>query len=269
MTRILAVGDVVGEEAAAWLADRLPAARAKHQIDWIVVNAENCAVTGPSPMNGFGMTSAVLDVLLKGGVDVVTGGNHSWDGPETRAVLAHPRVVRPFNVDSTLGQGHLTVRRGEEHLTVVNMLSPTAALPDMNAPAPQPIWRAWCDYLTNHDLPGLVLVDLHGESLWEKASFATAVDGQVTAVVGTHTHDPTLRSHILPGGTGYIAELGMTGRLGFTGGGFDPRHFAADLRGEDLSDLPPFALSTGPMTAGAVLLDVGADGVKSMQRLEV
>lgn len=105
-----------------------------------------------------------------------------------------------------------------------------------------------------------MLIDLHGESVWEKASFARALDGEISAVVGTHTHDPTLRGHVLPSGTGFVTELGMTGRLGFTGGGFDPTHFAARLRGDDISLLPPYQLATGPLTLGAVAIDLNTNG---------
>jgi metallophosphoesterase (TIGR00282 family) len=253
-SRILAVGDVVGEEATAWLAKRLPALRADHAIDWIIVNAENCTVTGPSPMNGFGIGAAAVDLLSSAGVDVITGGNHSWDGEETAVALMRPTVVRPWNVDHELGRGIVTLEHAGSALTVVNLLSPSAMLPGAAAPQPRKIWPSWCELRSRRELAGAVVIDLHGESAWEKMSFAAAVDGTVTAVVGTHTHDPSLRGHILPHGTGYITEVGMTGRLGFTGGGFNPAHFAASLRGEDLSALPPFELASGPMTAGAVLI---------------
>lgn len=75
------------------------------RVDWVLVNAENAAVTGPSPMDGFGMTVEVVDELLGAGVDVITGGNHSWDGPEVDKVLAYPQVVRPANLDEDRGQG--------------------------------------------------------------------------------------------------------------------------------------------------------------------
>jgi 2',3'-cyclic-nucleotide 2'-phosphodiesterase len=140
------------------------------------------------------------------------------------------------------------------------MLSPSAALPGMNAPQPRPIWPSWTSLASSRDLPGAVLIDLHGESPWEKAAFATALDGVVTALVGTHTHDPTLRGHVLPGGTGYVTELGMTGHLGYTGGGFDPAHFAAQLRGEDLTELPPYQLAAGPLALGAALLQIDGQG---------
>ncbi|WP_300012594.1 YmdB family metallophosphoesterase [Pseudonocardia sp.] len=263
---VLAVGDVVGAEAAAWLAARLPRLREEHRADFVVVNAENCAVTGPLPMDGFGMTVEVVDLLLEAGVDAVTGGNHSWDGPDVDEVLARPQVVRPANLDETRGRGLLTLRDGDRVLTVLNLLSPTAALPAMKAPQPRELWPSWTGIAGEQPLPGAVLIDLHGESPWEKAAFAHALDGRISALVGTHTHDPTLRGHLLPGGTAYVTELGMTGPLGFTGGGFDPVHFAARLRGEDFTRLPAYQLATGPLALGAVVIEITAQGTASAVR---
>lgn len=257
---ILFVGDVVGEEATRWLAGRVPELRRELALDHVVVNAENCAVTGPNPMTGFGLTMELVDTLINSGVDVITGGNHSWDGPEVETVLSHPRVIRPHNVSERLGQGMITIGAGDTALTVINLLSPTAALPGMRAPEPAPLWPSWQRLSGTGELPGTVLIDLHGESPWEKASFAAAVDGQVAAVLGTHTHDPTLRAHVLDGGTAFVTEVGMTGRLGHTGGGFDPAHFAARIRGGDHTTLPAFKLSTGALALGAVQLSVTGAG---------
>jgi 2',3'-cyclic-nucleotide 2'-phosphodiesterase len=258
---VLAVGDIVGEDAAHWLAERVPTLRRELGLTWLVANAENCAVTGPSPTDGFGMTIEIVETLVAAGVDVITGGNHSWDGPDVEKVLAHPRVVRPANLADDRGRGvlHLTGPDGAE-LCVINLLSPTAVLPGMNAPEPRPLWPAWRELAGRHHLPAVTVLDVHGESPWEKAAMASALDGTVAALVGTHTHDATLRGHLLPGGTGYVAELGMTGRLGFTGGGFDPVQFATRFRGEPVDDLPPFDLATGELVLGAVLLEIDPDG---------
>lgn len=266
---ILFIGDIVGAEAARWVASRVPRLREELALDWVVANGENCVVTGPRPNDGFGLSVEVVDELLGGGVDLITGGNHTWDGPEVAQVLGYDEVLRPANVDEQAGRGVATLKSGTEALTVVNLLSPTAALPGMLAPQPYPLWESWLEQRGHQDpLTGSVLIDLHGESAWEKASFATAVDGDVTAVLGTHTHDPTLRGHILPGGTGYVTEVGMTGRLGFTGGGFDPAHFAAALRGEDTAELPPYSLATGPMALGAVLVTVSDRRTEAIRRVE-
>ena len=96
---ILFVGDLVGAEATEWLASRVPELRRELDLDHVVVNAENSAVTGPNPMTGFGMTTDLVRTLRDSGVDAITGGNHSWDGPEVADVLNDPRVVRPCNVD--------------------------------------------------------------------------------------------------------------------------------------------------------------------------
>ncbi|MDQ4009431.1 MAG: YmdB family metallophosphoesterase [Actinomycetota bacterium] len=269
MLKVLFVGDIVGPEAARWVAARVPTLREQYELDWVVVNGENCAVTGPNPMDGFGLTLKIADELLASGVDAITGGNHSWDGPDADRVLSYPEVVRPVNVDERLGQGAVTLKSRSHALTVVNLLSPTAALPGMRAPQPHPIWPSWEQLRAGEALPGSVIIDLHGESAWEKASFATAVDGQVAAVLGTHTHDPTLRGHVLPGGTGYVTEVGMTGRLGFTGGGFDPAHFAASLRGEDITALPAYELADGSMALGAVVVTLDNDGTtRTIERIE-
>ena len=114
-------------------------------------------------------------------------------------------------------------------------------------------------------LEGTVIVDFHGDSAWEKMEFATAVDGRVAAAPGTHTHEPTVNLHVLPGGTSlwwWTSRL-RARRGGPSGspGGFPLEHCAAEMRGEDPSALPPFKLAAGPITLGAVLLRI--EGVKT------
>lgn len=265
-TNVLFVGDIVGPEAARWLAERLPELRYEHGAHLVVANAENCAITGPSPMNGFGMTSELVELLLSSSVDVITGGNHSWDGLDTEEVLAHPRVLRPYNVpEDTSGKGILETETASGPITIVNLISETAKLPGKLSPDPSPPYEAWRSL--RDEGPRTILVDFHGDSPWEKMSFATAVDGEAAAVLGTHTHDPTARCHLLPGGTAFVTEVGMTGRLGWTGGGFVPGHFAAALRGDDLSFLPPYELTTGPMTLGAVLLGLKGSKAVAVERV--
>lgn len=264
---VLFVGDIVGPEAARWLAKRLPELRREHGAHLVVANAENCAVTGPSPMNGFGMTPELVELLLSNGVDVITGGNHSWDGPDKEEVLAHPGVLRPYNVpEDALGKGILHMKTAGGPMTIVNLISETAKLPGKLAPDPSSPYEAWHS-LRDEGLPHAILVDFHGDSPWEKMSFATAVDGEAATVLGTHTHDSTAHCHLLPGGTAFVTEVGMTGRLGWTGGGFVPAHFAAALMGADLSFLPPYELTTGPMTLGAVLVGLEENKAVTVERV--
>jgi metallophosphoesterase (TIGR00282 family) len=247
LVNVLMIGDIVGPDAVDNLAERLPGLRRELNVDLVIANAENCAVNGTVPWDGFGMTVESVERLLAGGVDVITSGNHGWDGPESRDVHAHPRVLRPLNLpEGVIGKGTLTVEVGAEAVTVVNLGSRTAVMPKALH-----LYEAF----TEADPEGTVIVDLHGDSAWEKMEFATAVDGRVAAVLGTHTHEPTLNLHILPGGTGFVADVGMTGPRGFPGG-FPLTHFAAEMKDEDPGMLPPFELSAGPTTLGAVLLSV-------------
>ena len=94
---VLMIGDIVGPDAVAYVAERLPGLRRDRGVELVFANAENCAVTAPTPYRGFGMTVELVERLLESGVDAVTSGNHGWDGPEAEAVHRHPRVLRPHN----------------------------------------------------------------------------------------------------------------------------------------------------------------------------
>ena len=113
---------------------------------------------------------------------------------------------------------------------------------------------------------GTVVIDFHGDAAWEKMIFATAVDGEAAAVLGTHTHEATEALHILPGGTGFVTDVGMTGPTGYPGG-FPLWHFAARYRGDDTRTLPPFTLATGPMALGAVLLSIEDGQTRAITRI--
>jgi hypothetical protein len=255
---VLMIGDIVGPDAVAYLAERLPGLRRSHGVDLVVANAENCAVTAPTPYRGFGMTVELVERLLESGVDVVTSGNHGWDGPEADAVHEHPRVLRPHNFpEGVMGKGVATLQIGGEQASVLNLGSKTAAMP--RALPPYESWLA-------AGLRGTVVVDFHGDSAWEKMEFATAVDGRVAAVLGTHTHEPTINLHLLPWGTALVVDVGMTGPSG-SPGGFPLEHFAARMRGEDPASLPPFELAKGRMTLGAVLLRIEGGKTVHIERI--
>lgn len=254
---VLFIGDIVGPDATKYVADRLPELRQKHSVDLTIANAENCAVTGPELKSGFGMTADLVELLLENGVDVITSGNHAWDGPEADRVLNHPRVLRPYNLSNGFrGKGMVSVEAAGEPVSVINLVSPTVM------PEARPVHESWL-YAGTHDT---TFVDFHGESVAEKQAFAFAVDGSAAAVLGTHTHEPTLNLHELPGGTALVTEVGMTGRLGGVQG-IDPLHFVAGLVGEDNGSLPAFGLPDGPMTLGAVLIRVENGRTRSLERL--
>lgn len=252
------IGDLVGPGAVDFLVERLPGLRRDYAADLVIANAENCAVSGPHPRGGFGMTAEFIGRLFDGGVDVITSGNHGWDGPEVDVVHGHPRVLRPHNSpEGTPGKGVATLEARGETVSVINLGSETAAIPGA-----LPVYRSWL----SARLRGTVIVDFHGDSAWEKMEFATAVDGEAAAVLGTHTHEPTLNLHVLPGGTALVADVGMTGPSDAPGG-FPLTHFAAEMKGEDAGSLPPFELGTGPMPLGAVWLRIESGKSRTLARL--
>lgn len=218
---VLMIGDIVGPEAVAYLVERLPELRRDYNVDLVIANAENCAITAPTPWKGFGMRVELVECLLDSGVDVITSGNHGWDGPEAEAVHRHPRVLRPHNLpEGVMGKGIATLEIKGEPVSVLNLGSKTAVMPNA-----LPMYESWLAA----ELRGTTIVDLHGDSAWEKMEFATAVDGRVAAVLGTHTHEPTINLHVLPGGTALVVDVGMTGPSG-SPGGFPLAHFAAELK---------------------------------------
>ncbi|HKI57445.1 MAG TPA: TIGR00282 family metallophosphoesterase [Trueperaceae bacterium] len=286
-SRILFVGDVVGEAGVAYLEGRLPGLRAELGADFVIVNGENVALPGLNPAYGCGISERDVERLLALGVDVITGGNHSWDGPGAIAALRHPRVLRPLNT-SPLAPGRGAVIVGEDgpRLGVVNLGSRTA-IPAVDHPydAFQRQLAAWAQdgadaggAAPGGGAPGrgalgpgapggpeLVVVDFHGESVSEKQIFAWAVDGSATAVIGTHTHAPTLDTRVLPGGTAYVSDVGMVGPSGGMQG-YEPDVFVASMR----SRLPAQGRggwASGPVEFGAVLITAEAGRAVAIERL--
>lgn len=257
--KLLFIGDIVGDPATRYLAERLPGLRARHEVDLVVANAENCAA------NGLGMGRAQVDRLLAGGVDVITGGNHSWDSEESIDLLGLPQVVRPANVpDDVPGKGVLQVPVAGETVTVVN-LADACAMHSVKVTAGRvgPAYAAW----VAADRRGSTLVDYHGDHVLEKQIFAHAVDGEAAAVLGTHTHEATERLRLLPNGTAFVTEVGMTGPEGGVQG-FAPPNLVTGLRtaGNPFAGAMP-AVHDGPMMLGAVLLEISGGVTASVRRI--
>jgi metallophosphoesterase (TIGR00282 family) len=203
-TRILFVGDVVGGIGRRTFAGLLPSLRDRYEPGFIVVNGENAA-------GGVGITPRVADELFAAGADVITLGNHTYRHREVYAYLdSHERILRPANfLRSQPGHGWCVVERDGVRLGVISLagnLFMDAARPAfVEADAALNALDAKVDQ---------VLVDMHAEATSEKIGMGWYLDGQVTAVVGTHTHVPTADARVLPGGTAYITDVGMTGPRG-------------------------------------------------------
>lgn len=258
---VVFIGDIVGPDAAAYVARRVPELRREHDAALVIANGENVAVTGPAPEAGYGLTIDLVDLLLGNGVDVITGGNHSWDGPQAGQVLEHPRVLRPHNMpEGTSGRGLVTVGAGRETVTMVNLTDPRTvpgALP------PYPTWQA---LKATHQLVGTVIVDLHSNHASGKQGFAYAIDGEAAAVLGTDTHEPTLPLRILPKGTGQVTDVGMTGpTLGY--GGVDAAYYVTRSRAGNPGMIRPFELAKGPIELAAVVLRIVSGRTEAITRI--
>jgi metallophosphoesterase (TIGR00282 family) len=199
------VGDVVGSAGRRALAALLPGLREEHRPDWVVVNGENAA-------GGLGITAKIAREILDDlGVDAITLGNHAYRHRDVYELLdTDPRIVRPANYPKgNPGRGHTVVERDGMRLGVVN-LSGTVYVDAARAP-----W-AEADAIVA-ELRGRadhVIVDFHAEATSEKVAMGWHLDGRVTACVGTHTHVPTADARVLPGGTAYVSDVGMTGARG-------------------------------------------------------
>jgi len=199
--RILFVGDVVGAPGRRILRGRLKGLQRDLAPDLTIVNGENAA-------GGAGLTTATAEELLAAGADVVTTGNHVWDKREVMGLLERePRVLRPANYpEGSPGRGVIVVPAAGARVAVVNLMG-RVFMPLTDDP-----FRAADRILGElHGVADVVLVDFHAEATSEKMAFAWALDGRVAAVLGTHTHVATADERILPGGTAFITDVGMTG----------------------------------------------------------
>jgi metallophosphoesterase (TIGR00282 family) len=202
-TSILFVGDVVARPGRRTLEALLPVLREEHAPTFVVVNGENAA-------GGLGITPKEADAFFALGVDAITLGNHTYRHREVWPYLQQRReIVRPANyLPSQPGRGTCVVERDGVSLGVVNLSG------NLFMQAGSPALVTIDDALREVADADHVLVDMHAEATSEKVALGWYLDGKVTAVVGTHTHVPTADARVLPGGTAYITDVGMTGARG-------------------------------------------------------
>ena len=202
--RILFIGDIVGRSGRAIVLDRLPRLVRDWRLDCVVINGENAA-------GGFGITEAIYQDLIDAGADAVTLGNHAWDQKEALVFIERaPRLIRPINYPTgTPGRGaSLIATRSGAHVLVVNVMGRVFMDP-LDDP-----FVAIDRELMAHPLAATadaIVIDMHGEATSEKQAMGCFCDGRASLVVGTHTHVPTADHQVLPHGTGFISDVGMTG----------------------------------------------------------
>ena len=202
MLRVLMVGDIVGRPGRKAAREYIKKYRKKYKLDLVIANGENAA-------GGNGITEAVAGELYDAGIDIITMGNHTWDKREILDFIEHePRLLRPANYPpGTPGRGSTIVRLGNNlHAGIINVAG-RVFLPPLDCP-----FRTAEKLMEEiKTVTPVIIIDFHAEATSEKVAFGWFMDGRVSAVVGTHTHIQTSDERILPRGTGYITDVGMTG----------------------------------------------------------
>ncbi|MGA3163994.1 MAG: TIGR00282 family metallophosphoesterase [Verrucomicrobiota bacterium] len=208
--KLLFIGDIVGQPGRRAVAELLPKLREQHSLDFVIANGENSA-------GGSGITPKTAEEIFSAGVDVITSGDHLWDQKEVMELLAsEKRFLRPLNYPpGTPGQGSAVFQIQNSKLKTQNSL-PIAVLNAqgrafMQPPLENPFLLAAEEVKKLREQTKIIFVDFHAEATSEKIAFARFLDGQVSAVVGTHTHVQTADEQIFPGGTAYLTDAGFTG----------------------------------------------------------
>jgi len=194
---ILAIGDIIGRPGRRAVSQLLPGLRQQYSLDLVIANGENAA-------GGIGLTLATARELFDSGVDVITSGNHIWAQKEIIPYLdGEMPILRPLNYPPGVpGKGHIIIGQA----AVVNLMGRTF-IGDFDCP-----FRAM-DKLLSELKQKVIIVDFHAEATSEKVAMGRYLDGRVSAVLGTHTHVGTIDAQILPQGTAYVTDIGMTGPL--------------------------------------------------------
>ena len=202
MLKLLFLGDIVGEPGRKAVIEMVPRWRDERGIDFVVVNGENSA-------NGRGITPKICTDLLRAKVAVITSGDHIWDQKEIVPHLdMEPRLLRPINYPpATPGRGSIVLDTPKGKVAVINVQGRTF----MQPPLENPFLAMQAEVERLRQETRVLFVDMHAETTSEKMALGWYLDGKVSAVVGTHTHVQTADERILPGGTAYLTDAGMTG----------------------------------------------------------
>jgi 2',3'-cyclic-nucleotide 2'-phosphodiesterase len=247
--RVLFAGDVCGKAGRDGLAALLPELRSRHEPDLVIANGENAA-------GGVGVTEKTARELAEMGVDVITTGNHVYRHRDVYEFLDRfERIVRPANYPvGNPGRGHVVVDAGGRRVAVVNLSGA-----QMLKVARSPFIEADAILRELEGRADAVIVDFHAEVTSEKVAMGWHLDGRVAAVLGTHTHVPTADARVLPGGTAFISDVGMTGsREGVLGARRD------QVLESFITQMPVrFDAAEGDVWVQAVLVEVTDDGLAS------
>lgn len=199
--RILVIGDVIGNIGVKKIKEVIPNFKKENHIDFIIVNAENSA-------EGMGITAKIFEELKKSGVNVMTMGNHTWGKREIFNIIDEPELIRPANyAEKVPGKGVAIYQCKDKNIAVINLIGRV----DMNVLSENPFTMVEKIVEEIKEQADIIIIDFHAEATAEKIAMGYFLDGKVTCIYGTHTHVATADEKILPKGTAYITDIGMTG----------------------------------------------------------
>lgn len=249
--KILAVGDIVGENGLNKLKDLLPTIIEKENIDFTIVNAENTS-------GGMGLTDKDFNALQKMKIDVITMGNHTWGKKDIFAFIDNPKILRPANYSKGVpGKGYNIYECKGKKIAVMNLIGRT----DMSILSENPFTVA--DELVNKlsKEADIIILDFHAEATAEKIAMKNYLDGRVNIIFGTHTHVQTADEEITEKGTGYITDLGMTGPKKSVIG----MDVSASIK-RFLTSLPErYKLADGPAILNGCVFEIDDDTCKTIE----
>ena len=256
--KVLFIGDIIGEPGRKMVKQALPDLLRTHVPDLVIANGENAA-------GGFGITQAIAEELFALGIHVLTSGNHIWDKKDIEPYLGRQeRLIRPANYpEGTLGFGSVVVPTTDSVKVAVLNLEGRVFMSNLDDPfrkAAQEVERLQKE-------TRVIIVDFHAEATSEKAALAWYLDGKVSAVLGTHTHVQTADERVLPGGTAFMSDVGMTG----------PTDSVIGVRKEEainrfLYQRPhKFEIPKGPVHLDAAAIDIDAKTgkAKGIERIKI
>jgi metallophosphoesterase (TIGR00282 family) len=253
---ILFIGDIVGKPGRQAVKSLLPELKIKYELDLVIANGENMA-------GGLGMTMPTYEEMIEAGIDFFTSGNHIFRKEDFAIRLndENIKVIRPINYpEGTPGRGYAILEKDGKKILLINVIG-RAFFDEMFTDPYKAV-----DLTLKKEKADIIIVDHHAEATSNKAILAYYLDGQVTAVLGTHTHVPTADARILPKGTAFITDVGMVGVLNSSLGG-DLESFTK----AELLNIPAHyrVAKDGPVVFNAVLLKIMDNKAKSIELIRI
>ena len=254
--KILAIGYLIGNAGIQELSKRLPQIRKDKNIDFVIVNGENSA-------EGMGMTEKNFKDILAQNIDVITMGNHTWGKKDIFKFIDHPKLIRPANYpEGVVGKGYNIYNFRNKKIAVINLIGRV----DMNVLSENPfiIAKKIIEKIKNQ--VDIIVVDFHAEATAEKIAMGNYLDGKATIVYGTHTHVQTADEQILPKGTGYISDIGMTGPKNSVIG----MDIKASIKRFETTLPERYRIATGECKLNGVIFDIDdeTNKVKNIERVK-